>query len=362
MKRTVFALQIGALVTFAGNALAAISGAPCVECHTMHNSQDNAPMRWDGNADPARALLRAGKCTGCHADGKITNNGSNIIPQVVGTVYGSDTLAGGSFKWVIDGADAKGHNVGEIAAQDKALGLTPPGWDKTHASAVNSDAAWAQQLSCSGQYGCHGDHTVLDTFGAVKGAHHTASSSLDGSTVGKSYRFLRGIAGVEDSDWEFTNNATDHNVYKGVARNHGSSDATDTISHLCAECHGKFHAIEGINALPSTNMSNPWLRHPTDIDMRALSATSEYQQYGKGIGGYSVEAPVALSTPVPSATADYSAEAIVTCISCHRPHGSPNDDLLRWDYAGMKAGSTDAAAVNTGCFRCHTTKDGDAIK
>ncbi len=358
MKKRLFILLSMALVMFAGNALAAISGAPCVECHTMHNSQNGEPMRWDGSADPASALLRAANCTGCHASATITNNGSNVIPQVDGAVYGTDTTAGGSFKWVIDGDDAKGHNVDELNIADAALGQTPPGWDETHPGAVNDDVTWAQQLSCSGTYGCHGDHDELDTFGAVQGAHHEPSDGLDGSTVGKSYRFLSGIVGVEDEDWEFTNSATDHNVYKGVARNEGGNDSADTISYLCAECHGKFHAAEGINALPSTNMSNPWLRHPTDIDMRALPASSEYQQYGLGIGGYSVEAPVALSNPVAAANADYSAEAIVTCVSCHRAHGSPYDDLLRWDYAGMEAGTT-GAAVNTGCFRCHTTKDGD---
>jgi predicted CXXCH cytochrome family protein len=52
-----------------------------------------------------------------------------------------------------------------------------------------------------------------------------------------------------------------------------------------------------------------------------------------------------------------NSQGIVLCLSCHRAHGSAHDDLLRWDYAGMQAGTTGAEA-GSGCFICHTTKDG----
>ena len=51
-------------------------------------------------------------------------------------------------------------------------------------------------------------------------------------------------------------------------------------------------------------------------------------------------------------------DAIVTCVSCHRAHGSANDDLLRWDYADMDAGTTTVGVVGSGCFKCHSLKDG----
>ena len=354
-------LSLALVMLVAGNAAADIAGAACVECHTMHNSQDNAVMRFDqpagANGLPgAPVLLRAGTCSGCHADPTRTNSATESIPQIDAQNYEVDTLAGGSFYWVSQtGGDALGHNVTDFNTMDLAIGLTPPGWDPAHPGAVNNDAAWAQQLTCSGTYGCHGTHDTADEFGAVQGAHHSATptTGLDGSTVGLSYRFLDGITGVEDADWEFTNNDTDdHNVYQGVSRNGGSAADASTISWLCAECHGKFHEAPGINANPSTTMSNPWLRHPTDIDMRDLTGATEYDGYV-----YSVQAPAALSTPVPAGSADYGTEAIVTCVSCHRPHGSPNDDLLRWDYSLMTAGTTDPGA-GEGCFRCHTTKDG----
>jgi len=45
---------------------------------------------------------------------------------------------------------------------------------------------------------------------------------------------------------------------------------------------------------------------------------------------------------------------MVMCLSCHVAHGSPYDDMLRWDYSGMIAGS---GSDTDGCFACHTNKD-----
>ena len=46
---------------------------------------------------------------------------------------------------------------------------------------------------------------------------------------------------------------------------------------------------------------------------------------------------------------------MVTCLSCHRPHGSPYPDMLRWDYIQQIAGG--GGDNGKGCFFCHTTKD-----
>jgi len=52
--------------------------------------------------------------------------------------------------------------------------------------------------------------------------------------------------------------------------------------------------------------------------------------------------------------------ANVMCLTCHRAHASPYEDMLRWDYTAMIAGSADSGDYNTGCFACHTGKDGDS--
>ncbi|MCK4691737.1 MAG: hypothetical protein KAT20_08010 [Desulfuromonadales bacterium] len=339
------------LLTFAaGNVFAAVKGA-CVTCHTMHNSQDGATVT---GGDPVEALLSKASCFACHSgtntglDGEGIMNG-NGIPYVfaAGAVYGTDTLAGGNFLWV-QTTDATGHNVEGVVAADVALVNEPPGWDPAYNlnGALNGAAAtWgANRLTCAGTNGCHGTHDTAEQFGAVRGAHHLLDTTIDGLTVGTSYRFLIGIEGKEDDDWEFTSAAGDHNQYKGT------SDTVDksTISYLCAECHGQFHTAGSTNG---ENGVAPWLRHPTDLDMNTLAAGTEYKSYTT----YDPIVPVA-STDVSAVKSTINAgagDAIVTCVSCHRAHGSPYDDLLRWDYDLMVAGSADG----TGCFVCHTTKD-----
>lgn len=285
-------LAATALVLFgAGNVLAAASGA-CVNCHTMHNSQDGTSMMVDGTSGPAPALVRAASCYGCHGDVDIVNGTwDNFLtapgktPRINAQTYGDygvsgDTLAGGSFYWVDDAGmanDAKGHNVVSVAGQDGKLGYQPPGWDPNFSvnGQINGGAeTWNNQLTCAGVTGCHGDHTATDDFTAVKGGHHGDDSELDGSTVAKSYRFLKGIIGYEDPEWEFQPTATKHNQYHGEARTADTATNTKTISYLCAECHGDFHSGEGTLGADGTTWGAPWLRHPTDLDMNDLDRKS----------------------------------------------------------------------------------------
>jgi Doubled CXXCH motif (Paired_CXXCH_1) len=363
----------GLVICCAGNALAKAKGA-CVNCHTMHNSQDGEAMATgdDGSAldTPVEALLAYQSCLACHTGSNtgITEgvmNGTGI-PYVLDTTepnYTNDeveanaegtsnTLAGGNFYWVDAGDDATGHNVDPIS-QDGKLGFVAPGFDADNFDingSVTTGGTWDSQLTCAGTYGCHGTHDTESTFGAVRGAHHGDDSAIDGTSVVKSFRFLNGIVGKEDIDWEFTKTDTDHNQYKGST----STDAT-TISYLCAECHGAFHTPQAANG---EDGSAPWLRHPTDFDMNGTPATgtTEYADYNGG-GTYSVEAPVA-STDVTAVISNTTGagKAIVTCLSCHRAHGSPYADLLRWDYDTMIAGNA-GDATGKGCFVCHTTKD-----
>ncbi|MGB9716198.1 MAG: cytochrome c3 family protein [Thermodesulfovibrionales bacterium] len=45
------------------------------------------------------------------------------------------------------------------------------------------------------------------------------------------------------------------------------------------------------------------------------------------------------------------------CLSCHRAHGSPYADILRWNYDEMRTGSY--TTTDSGCFTCHTGKNAD---
>ncbi|MDH4321184.1 MAG: hypothetical protein OEV73_06760 [Desulfobulbaceae bacterium] len=312
----------------------------------MHNSQNNADMKtlsllsW---ATPSGSLTLGG-CVGCHTGTNAGgDSGSGVIPYVLDTVDPSaKSLAGGNFFWVNQADDAAkhklGHNVAGISDPDvNMLDLEPPGFDD-----VAPPANWNTQLQCAGSWGCHGDRTKGEPFDAISGAHHGADATIDGGSTASSYRFLKGILGTEDDDWQWET-AADVNIYKGTARTDetDTGDTPKTISSLCGQCHGKFHNGVG-NINTSADLTTAWLRHPTDYDFKSIGG--EYGSY--------VENP-----SVPVAHVDLgntSADKIVMCLSCHKAHGTQHDDLLRWSYSTMDA---HGGAGNIGCFACHTTKD-----
>jgi hypothetical protein len=346
----------------------AISGQ-CAHCHTMHFSQDGAPPPNAGPSGPYGQLL-LDDCLGCHTG---TNNPpTDPTPYVLDTVaptYDPDgttgnTLAGGNFYWVSLGTnDSFGHNVSGLSA-DSVL-TSPPGYDSGRVDSQGNTpggGSWSGQVHCAGANGCHGTHAAgQDDYAGIRGAHHAnATGSLTtATTVGNSYRFLIGIHGYEDSDYEFQPTASAHNQYKGVART--GADLTDkiTISWSCGECHGQFHT-KAADVGPG---ASPWLRHPTDFSLNDATGT-EYASYNGAVSPaaapYSVAAPVG-SVDVSSVLSQVDVtqgagtdNAIVTCISCHRAHGTHFPDSLRWDYDTIIAGG---GGGNIGCFICHTTKD-----
>jgi len=324
----VFVLAMGGMV------LAAVSG-PCVNCHTMHNSQSGAEVNALG---PFGALVN-NTCLGCH-----TTTGSDPLaggfPYVKGNGF-SDTicLAGGFFPYTgDDGAD----NAGQAHSLDSTA--TPPGYNSDWYDGTNNG------LSCAGVNGCHGSQTVADEMGAVKGGHHSP-------TV---YRILWnynggtpvGITGVGASDYEEALNLnttapapgytrTDatyaHNVYIAGTSN-------DTISKLCANCHGDFHGA-------GTGSGSPWQRHPTDValptswdpadDAISSNADCKYNPFGFASGATN------------TAGSKYA-----TCLSCHRAHGTASYDILRFGYNTVLGdGSTGQSAGSGnmyGCLGCHS--------
>jgi len=368
-------------------AMAKVQGL-CAECHTMHHSQ--TPWGWTdagsvfhawpgGQGDAPMGALLVDDCCGCHtAPSGTQNDGTGNIPYVDQTdlptygatgTAGANTLAGGTFYYVRNGADAKGHNVACLSGVDGNLALEPPGYDTVLGGSLGLPAgAWPNQLTCAGTLGCHGDHSESDPFGAVRGGHHGDDTPpLDGLTVTTSYRFLLGIVGLECNTaahhWEYQPTPAIHNQYKGLDRatdNYAGSE--DTINYLCAECHGFFHSATNNAGNLATGgtagtaaFTSPWVRHPTDFDMSNAS-TGEYAAYNGAGNAYSLIAPLASEVvTVPLAAITFGGtDAIVSCISCHRAHGTDWADLLRWDYATMDAGQ--AVTPNDGCFICHTTK------
>ena len=314
----------------------------CDNCHTMHYSQNGGVLTTWGATGPYGALL-INDCLGCHSNTTdqvtiLTPSGSRIPIVWNTTAYpvgakGTTTapLAGGNF--YSNTVDANVHNV--ISTDpDGALSNTPPG----------TTVALGSQLTCAGQVGCHGDRSQSTNYAAVRNAHHdNVTGTCDGTTVAKSFRWLNGITGVEDSDWEQSANSTDHNGYKG------STDFTtaSTISSLCGQCHGNtgaggFHSALGTGGPPS-----PWERHPTDV---VLTASGGGSTFVTDYTIYNIQTPVAFATPSTSTSA-VDLNSIVICLSCHAAHGTDEPDILRWEYNTMNAGQ--GASSGTGCLRCH---------
>lgn len=345
-------------------------GGLCVYCHTMHNSQAGMSMAFEldltkpnatkSDTTPNNALLKT-DCIGCHQG---TNTGTTapfiLDTRAGGPDYGTtgtdgDTLAGGNFYWVSTGQDRTGHNVAGLASQDLKHTNIPPG-----GSALVGD-----QLTCAGINGCHGSELQSNQIIAIRGGHHNNDMSAwnDGLSITTSYRFLDGIQGKEDSDYEYKPDSSHHNKYYGI-NSPGGTGNSGTISNHCARCHNNFHDNSSqISA--GTLGNNVWIRHPTDFDMSNAKSQgsfdgSEYDYYNdtQNINPrpYSVISPVATKdkTTTVNATVYTSVgadDAIVMCLSCHRAHGSPFDGILRWNYKNWPG-----TGVN-GCAKCHTTKN-----
>ena len=366
------ACAICLLLLWPGAAGAAIRGV-CFNCHTMHNSQNNEAMTFDGSTVPNDDLTRGG-CFGCHARGGTSATvslGPDTLPQVMHS--GATDLAGGNFGYITGlkgsgAADNKGHNIRDLTGSDAVL-YAPPGGIRQFAhdtgGNVNTD-----NLTCAGTNGCHGYRYAGSAYPeGIRGAHHrNVGGRLDQATEpANSYRFLMGVKGFESADWQEHASAANHNEYYGLLTPvrlgcggagevscHGSGGVQPpdgTMSQFCATCHGNFHTLatatsEGVGS----TATSPFIRHPTDL---ALPATGEYAGYTV----YNLQAPVARTTvPAASGSSVTPGSDAVMCLSCHVAHASDYPSMLRWDYTRMIAGNAGAAA-GTGCFVCHTTKD-----
>lgn len=348
------------------SVLARVSGT-CDNCHTMHHSQGG-----EGLPGVPEDVLLVNDCLGCHSStdaGEWKNSfGAPIVYNSSAPTYGATSdggtthqgLAGGNFYWVKTD-DAKGHNVfadnpdslttapGGVSGQGVGCG-TDSCHDNLYASYSDTVPGLQGRQACTK---CH----MLDDLNQPKGFHH-ADDSAGVMTEFPWYRFLKGhyglgsgVSGIEDDNWEHDASSAVHNEYLGEYQEGGNvSDNWSlvgryTMTAYCCGCHGDFH-VQGDGG--------SWIRHPSDAVLPVGTPPTEYQAYTVYNPLVPVARPDLSGGPTPDVIAG---KDMVMCLSCHRPHGSPYNDMLRWDYAGMIAGTTGAAA-GTGCFICHTSKDG----
>ena len=354
------------LVFFPVVSYGAVSG-PCGTCHTMHNSQNNtaqamfgSEMGWSGDdgsltggsltATPQPTLLVT-NCVGCHSSTStdtiidIGGAGGNRIPIVYNTGgYPSNALAGGNFFYVGDGDDSKGHNVYGIAEADVALVNGAPGLNTSGCIGGSNVNSCHMSLARAPTFGAGGNFGL----GGCQGCHLYPAHHDDNPVLG--YRFLSGhnsdtdyVRGDEDDDWEFSKSSTDHNFYEGEdGPVSGTLSSNQSMSAFCGGCHIEFHRANNITS------GSAWVRHPVDT---ALPTTGVFSEYNP-VTSYDADVPVAWTA---STNTGDRGTAVVMCLTCHRAHGSPYDDMLRWDY--NTDCSTGVANADCGCFKCHTDKD-----
>jgi hypothetical protein len=359
-------------VLWCNSILATMTGV-CSDCHTMHNSQNNAPMNFNGSAIPNNNLTR-GTCLGCHAQNTATAivmQGTSGIPQVMHT--GTNDLAGGNFAYITGAkgsgaADNKGHNIGELTGTDHVLSGPPGGirqFGHDNGLTVNTN-----NLTCAGTNGCHGYRYAGPAYPeGITGSHH---KNVDGMVTvatapANSYRFLMGTKGLESADWQANGSSANHNEYLGLSSPvrmgcggggelschaaGGVQPPNGTMSQFCATCHGNFHTLATLTSNGVGNaQTSPFIRHPTDL---SLPATGEYAAYTT----YNLNSPVArIAVPAAASSGVTPGSDAVMCLSCHVSHASNYSSMLRWDYSTMIAGNGGSAS-NSGCFACHTSKD-----
>jgi hypothetical protein len=349
MKRQIVIFKIDFLFTFFLSFLpetySAIESDDCQACHGLFPG-----MMEEGPAGEQKYVLQNTLCVNCHSgtgSDPIKTLGGVRVPVVNNTARPVNPLAGGNFHHVAKGfGDRYGHNVDGIASPDMKFGNAPPGYDiETDASVIGYSST--KPLTCAGSNGCHGNRNVGNPFSAIKGAHHADDSPVDGSTIAKSYRFLkntdkiRGVLGLEDQDWGQNSSAKKHNEY------------TTSMDIFCAGCHGSFYRRDKIGKM------SPWFRHPASV---VLPKTEAYGNYNPdvppppdmppGTCMYSPDAPLARDL-IPEAPSEVVTPGtdIVFCLSCHVAHASQNESMLRWNYDAIVSGE-----AGGGCLICHTDK------
>ena len=331
----------------AANVGAKVDG-PCSNCHTMHNSEDGGVLVMPTEEAP----LLNDDCVGCHSSTTaetIVNNNGSMIPIVYNTGgWPPQPLAGGNF-FPVTQDDNFGHNVWGIADADASLSIAPGGTIScgvpTCHDSLGTDPVQNTSFYATGKNGCQGCHLHVNHHGPepVAGQPVTAENGW--------YRFLGGhfslrVPGVEAEDWEQIPSAANHNVYAGRNDDYAQFNldpAVHTMTAFCVGCHEFIH----YDRETMNDVESPWIRHPSD---KALPDSGEYSGYNP-VTDYDPSVPVAW-TDINNPTRE---TAVVMCLSCHRAHGSPYPDMLRWDYSGMVSGN--GGNTGQGCFVCHSQKD-----
>ncbi len=339
MRRLGQICMAAALLLWAPSALRAgdfhgSSTELCSDCHSMHASQAGQPAVLQGEG-PYMNLLKASStnalCLSCH-------DGNSEIPDVMGSQsqgYAAGDECSGAGFFAADGTtNPHGHSLGVPVSVP--LAATPA----------------TMTLSCASCHDPHGTpnyRNLKSRPGAGPGATVVSGTNVfqkiapdGGSTAGGSVGNARAAY-------------TESNIgYKSG------------FSAWCAQCHTALAA--------NTAASAPahFQGHPSDeaINTPGYHTDPSHWIAGTGLGfgdGITQASGGAEGIPrvryqVPTATSYFTARPVamngteqVSCVSCHRAHGSSYDAGLVWPFRGDGTGGSPNPVLDMGsaCAQCH---------
>ena len=320
--------------------------AHCNGCHTMHNSQDGALVDPDspgGNPWLLNDATPSDVCLNCHA----TRLGAVFATDVLNP----DPLKGaGNFIFLLEDNLNDGHAGASNPILGEAAGhnLDAPGHGLAADTTLTSAPGGTFPGSAMGCTSCHDPHGT-DAFRMLYGA---------GRLVQDFYVFTEAAPDAEGLSIHFgTESSSNHTAYKGG------------MSAWCGNCHGDFHD------------NNTDLIHPTGSTLGGSIATT-YNLYngtdditgGVAATAYLAEVPFEDAANTTSSTAGPTAGSFVSCVSCHRAHGSSAPDAGRWDFSvtllhedGDESGSYEIpdpyGSINQRslCNKCHKKDEFDHL-
>ncbi len=333
-------LLLAALISSSTHAQAVHSGGvgSCSVCHAMHTLADGFPvMPTYENNYLLRANSPSDMCLSCHAAGNGAVWADNLL-------HPSPERGGGNF--IFTGAP----NIND-APNGAMFPLSGShGVHNCDAPSQNSKSDPVHQLSPGGNYpsaslGCTSCH---DPHG------------------NENFRLLHGVGRIPAGNFVFSFPApvADGIPLQGAAESQSLHTAYKSgWTNWCRNCHGLYHEET------QTGFEHP-VRGPLSSEARA-----SYELYngtadptgGNPLTSYLPQVPFESSNVTINSTNGPDHRSEITCISCHRAHGSSAVDLGRWDFRVVNLGQDGSPSgsfplpnpFNSGtterqlCVKCH---------